>query len=120
MECQKFVDQSAHAAKNLSDFTDASISAFLLSPLLVRAGQRPLLIKTASERRTPLCASAAVKALGGAAALSVPVSGAVFRPAPGTAKRPTPFLSTIVYLSFADTAQFTFTGSAVSCLTIRI
>jgi len=33
-------------------------------------------------RRTPLCASAAVKALGGAAALSVPVSGAVFRPAP--------------------------------------
>jgi hypothetical protein len=93
---QKVVDQSAHAAKNLSDFTDASVSAFLLSPLLVRTGQRPLLIrKTAAERRTPLCASAAVKALGGAAALSVPVSGAVFRPAPGTAKRPTPFLSTV-------------------------
>ena len=38
----------------LSDFTDTSISAFLLSPLLVNKGDRPsLVLKPKSERSKP-------------------------------------------------------------------
>ena len=38
---QSVVAQAANAARSLSQFTDASITEFLLSPLLIKKGDRP-------------------------------------------------------------------------------
>lgn len=79
------MDQFAQKAKHLSVHSEASISAFLLSPLLVKKGMRPLLVrKTAAELTASLCASpATAAALGGATAFArLPsLSPAMVRPA---------------------------------------
>ena len=50
-QVQRVVAKATFLGKNLSDFTDTSISAFLLSPLLVKKGDRPsLVLKPKSER----------------------------------------------------------------------
>ena len=48
---QSVVAKATHLGNTLSKFTDTSISAFLLSPLLVKMGDRPsLVLKPKSER----------------------------------------------------------------------
>jgi hypothetical protein len=48
---QSVVAKATHAGRTMSHFTDSSISAFLLSPLLVKKGDRPSLVcKPKSER----------------------------------------------------------------------
>jgi len=50
---QSVVAQAAHAGKTLIKFTDASISDFLLSPLLVKKGDRPpLFLKQKAQQST--------------------------------------------------------------------
>ena len=45
------VDLAAHAGKTIARFTDASITEYLCSPLLVKKGDRPsLILKPKSER----------------------------------------------------------------------
>ena len=45
------VDLAAHAGKTIARFTDASITEYLCSPLLVKKGDRPsLVLKPKSER----------------------------------------------------------------------
>ncbi len=41
---QKVVSKATHAMQKLSDITDASVTDFLLSPLLVKKGDRPKLV----------------------------------------------------------------------------
>ena len=50
---QGVVAQAAHAAKTLSQFTEASITDFLLSPILLKKGDRPSLIRKPKAQRTP-------------------------------------------------------------------
>jgi hypothetical protein len=50
---QSLVDQATHAAKSLSQFTDASITDFLLSPLLVKKGDRPTLVRKPVAQHKP-------------------------------------------------------------------
>ena len=50
---QSVVAQATHAARSLSQFTDASITDFLLSPLLVKKGDRPNLVRKPKAQRTP-------------------------------------------------------------------
>ena len=101
---QKIVDESAHAARKVSVFTDASVSAYLLSPLLLRKGQRPHLVrKSVAEISTSLSASpAAAAALGGEAAfahLTSLSSPAVVRPASGTASLLRYFIIGLAHIS---------------------
>ena len=50
-QVQSVVAKATHAGKSMCTFTDSSISAFLLSPLLVKKGDRPSLVcKPKSER----------------------------------------------------------------------
>ncbi len=50
---QSVVAQAAHAGKTWRKFTDASISDFLLSPLLVKKGDRPpLVVKPRAHQST--------------------------------------------------------------------
>jgi hypothetical protein len=49
---QSVVAQATHAGKRLLNFTDTSISNFLLSPLLIKKGDRPPLVaKSKAEQR---------------------------------------------------------------------
>ena len=50
---QSLVDQATHAAKSLSQFTDASITDFFLSPLLVKKGDRPTLVRKPVAQHKP-------------------------------------------------------------------
>jgi hypothetical protein len=50
---QSVVAQATHAARSLSQFTDASITDFLLSPLLVKKGDRPNLVRKPKAQHTP-------------------------------------------------------------------
>ena len=43
-QVQSVVAKATHAGKSMHTFTDSSISAFLLSPLLVKKGDRPSLV----------------------------------------------------------------------------
>ena len=49
---QSVVAQATHAARSLSQFTDASITDFLLSPLLVKKGERPNLVRKPKPQHT--------------------------------------------------------------------
>ena len=51
---QSVVAQAAHAGKTLRKFSDASISDFLLSPLLVQKGEISLLLSTSQGRNRAL------------------------------------------------------------------
>lgn len=42
---QRVVSKAAHALQKISDFTDASITEYLLSPLLVKQGDRPSIVR---------------------------------------------------------------------------
>ena len=42
---QSIVAQAAHASKSLSQFTEASITDFLISPILFKKGERPPLLR---------------------------------------------------------------------------
>ena len=44
-QVQSVVAQASHAGRNINDFTDESITNFLLSPLLVKKSDRPSLIR---------------------------------------------------------------------------
>ena len=51
---QTTVDLAAHACKEIPKFTDASISEYLCSPLLIKKGDRPpLLCKPRAQQNTP-------------------------------------------------------------------
>ena len=50
---QGIVAQATHAAKSLSQFSDTSITDFLLSPLLVKKGDRPNLVRKPKAQHTP-------------------------------------------------------------------
>jgi len=50
---QSVVAQATHAAKSLSQFSDTSITDFLLSPLLVKKGDRPNLVRKPKAQHTP-------------------------------------------------------------------
>ena len=51
---QKVVDKAAHSGKWLKTFTDASVSDFLLSPLLIKKEDRPpLVLKPRAQRNSP-------------------------------------------------------------------
>ena len=50
---QSVVAQATHAARSLSQFSDTSITDFLLSPLLVKKGDRPNLVRKPKAQRTP-------------------------------------------------------------------
>ena len=50
---QSVVAQVTHAARSLSQFSDASITDFLLSPLLVKKGDRPKLVRNPKAQHTP-------------------------------------------------------------------
>ncbi len=94
---QQTVDEIAHAARRLSVYSEASVSALLLSPLLERNGQRPLLVRlSATKASSSPCASPAAAAALGGVALSArlpSLAPSVARPAPGTAK---PFYSVLI------------------------
>ena len=49
---QSVVAQATHAAKSLSQFSDTSITDFLLSPLLVKKGDRPNLVRKPKAQHT--------------------------------------------------------------------
>ena len=101
---QQTVDQFTHTARKLSIYSDASVSAFLLSPLLVRKDQRPPLVrKSAAEKSAPLCTTfpTATAALGGAkdAAHLTSLSPPVVRPALGTASLLRYFIIGLAHIS---------------------
>ena len=50
---QSVVAQATHAARSLSQFSDTSITDFLLSPLLVKKGDRPNLVRKPKAQHTP-------------------------------------------------------------------
>ena len=50
-QVQSVVAKATFEAKSLNEFTDTSISAFLLSPLLVKKGDRPSLIRKPKAQR---------------------------------------------------------------------
>jgi hypothetical protein len=50
-QVQSVVAQASHAGKNMKDFTDESITNFLLSPLLVKKVDRPSFVRKSKEQR---------------------------------------------------------------------
>ena len=50
-QVQSVVAQASHAGKNTKDFTDESITNFLLSPLLVKKVDRPSFDRKSKEQR---------------------------------------------------------------------
>ena len=50
---QSVVAQATHSARSLSQFSDTSITDFLLSPLLVKKGDRPNLVRKPKAQHTP-------------------------------------------------------------------
>ena len=51
-QVQSVVAKATFLGKKLSNFTDTSISAFLLSPLLVKKGERPSIIRKPKSERS--------------------------------------------------------------------
>jgi hypothetical protein len=76
---QSVVNKAAHSFKKKSDFTDESITEFLLSPLLLKQGDRPSLVRhkskaqrSTSSSRTVVTAAATVARKPSSPAVDLP------------------------------------------------